>query len=214
MQTGQREALLRWARETGGYILEDDYDSEFRFVGRPIPTLFSDDEHQHVIYLNTFSKTIAPSIRISYMLLPPRLLEDYREKLGFYSCTVSSFEQYTLAEFLSRGHYEQHLNRMRKRYHQKRDAVIDCILSGPLAGRAEIMEQDAGLHFLVRLDTALPDETLRQRAAERGLRLALLSDYYRHGEDAPHHVLVVNYSGIELEKLPQALARLAEIIKE
>ena len=79
-------------------------------MGRPIPTLFSDDEHQHVIYLNTFSKTIAPSIRISYMLLPPRLLEDYREKLGFYSCTVSSFEQYTLAEFLSRGHYEQHLN--------------------------------------------------------------------------------------------------------
>ena len=215
MPVARRHELLRWADEGAGrYILEDDYDSEFRFVGRPIPTLFSDDEHQHVIYLNTFSKTIAPSIRISYMLLPPRLLEDYREKLGFYSCTVSSFEQYTLAEFLSRGHYEQHLNRMRKRYHQKRDAVIDCILSGPLAGRAEIMEQDAGLHFLVRLDTALPDETLRQRAAERGLRLALLSDYYRHGEDAPHHVLVVNYSGIELEKLPQALARLAEIIKE
>lgn len=215
MPVARRHELLRWAdEEEGRYILEDDYDSEFRFVGRPIPTLFSDDEHQHVIYLNTFSKTIAPSIRISYMLLPPRLLEDYREKLGFYSCTVSSFEQYTLAEFLSRGHYEQHLNRMRKLYHQKRDAVIDCILSGPLAGRAEIMEQDAGLHFLVRLDTALPDETLRQRAAERGLRLALLSDYYRHGEDAPHHVLVVNYSGIELEKLPQALARLAEIIKE
>lgn len=215
MPVARRQALLRWAEAAPDrYILEDDYDSEFRFVGRPIPTLFSDDEHQHVIYLNTFSKTIAPSIRISYMLLPPRLLEDYREKLGFYSCTVSSFEQYTLAEFLSRGHYEQHLNRMRKRYHQKRDAVIDCILSGPLAGRAEIMEQDAGLHFLVRLDTALPDETLRQRAAERGLRLALLSDYYRHGEDAPHHVLVVNYSGIELEKLPQALARLAEIIKE
>ena len=215
MPIARRQELLHWAEQgTDRYILEDDYDSEFRFVGRPIPTLFSDDEHQHVIYLNTFSKTIAPSIRISYMLLPPRLLEDYREKLGFYSCTVSSFEQYTLAEFLSRGHYEQHLNRMRKRYHQKRDAVIDCILSGPLAGRAEIMEQDAGLHFLVRLDTALPDETLRQRAAERGLRLALLSDYYRHGEDAPHHVLVVNYSGIELEKLPQALARLAEIIKE
>ena len=215
MPIARRHELLRWADEgEGRYILEDDYDSEFRFVGRPIPTLFSDDEHQHVIYLNTFSKTIAPSIRISYMLLPPRLLEDYREKLGFYSCTVSSFEQYTLAEFLSRGHYEQHLNRMRKRYHQKRDAVIDCILSGPLAGRAEIMEQDAGLHFLVRLNTALPDETLRQRAAERGLRLALLSDYYRHGGEAPHHVLVVNYSGIELEKLPQALARLAEIIKE
>ena len=215
MPITRRHELLRWANEREGrYILEDDYDSEFRFVGRPIPTLFSDDEHQHVIYLNTFSKTIAPSIRISYMLLPPRLLEHYREKLGFYACTVSSFEQYTLAQFLSRGYYEKHLNRMRKRYHQKRDAVIDCIRTGPLAGRAEIMEQDAGLHFLMRLDTALPDETLRQRASARGLRLALLSDYYQQREQAPHHVLVVNYSGIELEKLPQALTRLAEIIKE
>ena len=215
MPITRRHELLRWANEQEGrYILEDDYDSEFRFVGRPIPTLFSDDEHQHVIYLNTFSKTIAPSIRISYMLLPPRLLEHYREKLGFYACTVSSFEQYTLAQFLSGGYYEKHLNRMRKRYHQKRDAVIDCIRTGPLAGRAEIMEQDAGLHFLMRLDTALPDETLRQRASARGLRLALLSDYYQQREQAPHHVLVGNYSGIELEKLPQALTRLAEIIKE
>ena len=215
MPAARRHELLRWADEgEGRYILEDDYDSEFRFVGRPIPTLFSDDEHQRVIYLNTFSKTIAPSIRISYMLLPPRLLEDYREKLGFYACTVSSFEQYTLAEFLARGHYEQHLNRMRKRYHQKRDAVINCIHTGALGGMAEIMEQDAGLHFLARLDTALPDEVLRQRAAEQGLRLALLSDYYQDPEEAPHHVLVVNYSGIELEKLPQALVRLAQIIKE
>lgn len=215
MPAARRHELLRWAdKQEGRYILEDDYDSEFRFVGRPIPTLFSDDEHQHVIYLNTFSKTIAPSIRISYMLLPPRLLEDYREKLGFYACTVSSFEQYTLAEFLSRGHYEQHLNRMRKRYHQKRDAVIRAIRAGALGGMAEIMEQDAGLHFLARLDTELPDGELRRRAAERGLRLALLSDYYRKPEEAPHHVLVVNYSGIELEKLPQALERLAEIIKE
>ena len=215
MPVARRHELLRWADEgEGRYILEDDYDSEFRFVGRPIPTLFSDDEHQHVIYLNTFSKTIAPSIRISYMLLPPRLLEDYREKLGFYSCTVSSFEQYTLAEFLSRGHYEQHLNRMRKRYHQKRDAVIDCILSGPLAGRAEIMEQDAGLHFLAELQTVLPDAVLQKKAAEQGLRLAMLSDYYHEGGDARGHTLVVNYSGLDMQRLPQALRRLADILKE
>lgn len=215
MPITRRHELLRWADEREGrYILEDDYDSEFRFVGRPIPTLFSDDEHQHVIYLNTFSKTIAPSIRISYMLLPPELMEVYRKKLGFYACTVSGFEQYTLAEFLARGHYEKHLNRMRKRYHQKRDAVIGCIRAGELAGRVEIMEQDAGLHFLMRLSTGLSDTELRQRAAEKGLRLALLSDYYQQGDAAPHHVLVVNYSGIELEKLPQALARLADIIRE
>ena len=161
MPIGRRQELLRWAEEQEGrWILEDDYDSEFRFVGRPIPTLFSIDEAQRVIYLNTFSKTIAPSIRISYMILPPRLMEVYREKLGFYACTVSGFEQYTLAKFMAQGRYEQHLSRMKARYRQKRDAVIAMLRSSPLADRVEIMEQDAGLHFLVRLDTRLPDAAL------------------------------------------------------
>ncbi len=169
MPIGRRQELLRWAEEQEGrWILEDDYDSEFRFVGRPIPTLFSIDEAQRVIYLNTFSKTIAPSIRISYMILPPRLMEVYREKLGFYACTVSGFEQYTLAKFMAQGRYEQHLSRMKARYRQKRDAVIAMLRSSPLADRVEIMEQDAGLHFLVRLDTRLPDAALRSRAAEQG----------------------------------------------
>lgn len=164
MPIARRQELLRWAAEQPErYILEDDYDSEFRFVGRPIPTLFSVSESQRVIYLNTFSKTIAPSIRISYMILPPRLLARYREKLGFYACTVSSFEQYTLARFLEQGRYEQHLNRMKTRYRQKRDAVIDAIRRSPLSDRAEILEQDAGLHFLMVLPTDLDDRSLRRR---------------------------------------------------
>ena len=93
-------------------------------MGRPIPSLYSTDENERVVYLNTFSKTIAPSIRISYMILPPKLLERYREKLGFYACTVSGFEQYTLAKFLEQGYFERHLGRMRNRYRQKRDQVI------------------------------------------------------------------------------------------
>ena len=206
---------LRWAEEQEGrWILEDDYDSEFRFVGRPIPTLFSIDEAQRVIYLNTFSKTIAPSIRISYMILPPRLMEVYREKLGFYACTVSGFEQYTLAKFMAQGRYEQHLSRMKARYRQKRDAVIAMLRSSPLADRVEIMEQDAGLHFLVRLDTRLPDAALRSRAAEQGVRLALLSDYYSARSSAPQHIVVVNYSGIDLERLPEGLRRLAQAWEE
>ena len=214
MPITRRQELLRWASEgEGRYILEDDYDSEFRFVGRPIPTLFSVDKNEHVIYLNTFSKTIAPSIRISYMVLPPHLLRQFRQNLGFYSCTVSSFEQYTLASFLSQGRYEQHLNRMKNRYRQKRDKVIELICSGELADRAEIMEQDAGLHFLMRLDTQLSDRILREQAMEQGLRLALLSDYYGCPENAPPHVLVVNYSGIDLDKLPEGLHRLAKILE-
>ena len=215
MPITRRQELLRWAAEQPErYILEDDYDSEFRFVGRPIPTLFSVSESQRVIYLNTFSKTIAPSIRISYMVLPQRLLPAFREKLGFYSSTVSGFEQYTLARFMAEGYYEKHLNRMRKRYHQKRDAVIACIRGGPLAPRARITEEDAGLHFLMTLDTSLSDTALRRMAEQRGLRLAMLSEYYSDHDAAPPHVLVVNYSGVELEKLPRALARLAEILEE
>ena len=215
MPIGRLQELLRWAEEQEGrWILEDDYDSEFRFVGRPIPTLFSIDEAQRVIYLNTFSKTIAPSIRISYMILPPRLMEVYREKLGFYACTVSGFEQYTLAKFMAQGRYEQHLSRMKARYRQKRDAVIAMLRSSPLADRVEIMEQDAGLHFLVRLDTRLPDAALRSRAAEQGVRLALLSDYYSARSSAPQHIVVVNYSGIDLERLPEGLRRLAQAWEE
>lgn len=215
MPITRRQELLRWAaEEPERYILEDDYDSEFRFVGRPIPTLFSVDEGGRVVYLNTFSKTIAPSIRISYMVLPQRLLPAFREKLGFYSSTVSGFEQYTLARFMAEGYYEKHLNRMRKRYHQKRDAVIACIRGGPLAPRARITEEDAGLHFLMTLDTSLSDTALRRMAEQQGLRLAMLSEYYSDHAAAPPHVLVVNYSGVELEKLPRALARLAEILEE
>ncbi|MBQ9393406.1 MAG: PLP-dependent aminotransferase family protein [Oscillospiraceae bacterium] len=213
MPITRRQELLRWAGEAPGrWILEDDYDSEFRFVGRPIPTLFSSDRRGRVIYLNTFSKTIAPSIRISYMILPPELMEEYRRRLGFYACTVAAFEQYTLAAFLAEGHYERHLRSMKTRYHRKRDAVIDAIRGG-LPG-ARIREQDAGLHFLVELDTALPDETLRRRAAEQGIRLALLSDYYAVPETAMQHVLVVNYSGIDVAALPAGLQTLNEIVKE
>ena len=212
MPIGRRQELLRWAGEREGrYVLEDDYDSEFRFVGRPIPTLFSADKHQRVIYLNTFSKTIAPSIRMSYMILPEPLMEVYRRRLGFCACTVPSLEQYTLAAFMSGGHYEQHLRCMKTRYHQKRDTVIAAIREG-LRG-AEITEQDAGLHFLVRLDTELPDAELRRRAAAQRLRLAILSDYYARPEDAPPHVLVVNYSGIDTGKLAEGLQILNRILE-
>ena len=209
----RRQELLKWANEKPGrYIIEDDYDSEFRFSGRPIPTLFSIDEQEKVLYINTFSKTIAPSIRISYLILPPSLLALYREKLGFYACTVPSFEQYTLARFISQGSFEQHISRMKKRYRTQRDTVIAMIRSGPLAGRSTIYEEDAGLHFLMRLDTELPDGVLEARAAEQGLRIACLSDYLYEPGPEYDHVLVVNYTGIDTEKLPEALDRLAGVL--
>ena len=210
----RRRELLDWANRGEKWIIEDDYDSEFRFDAHPVPAMQSLDDGGRVIYMNSFSKSLAPSIRISYMVLPEHLANEFYRRLSFYSCTVSTFEQYTLARFMAEGYYEKHLNRMRKRYHQKRDAVIACIRGGPLAARARITEEDAGLHFLMTLDTPLSDGALRRLAAQRGVRLAMLSEYYSDPAAAPPHVLVMNYSGIDIEKLPRALARLAEIWEE
>ena len=212
MPIGRRQELLRWGEEAKErYILEDEYDSEFRFVGKPIPTLYSVDEHECVIYLHTFSKTIAPSIRISYMVLPDGLMKKYRRELSFYSCTVSSFEQYTLAEFMNAGSYEQHINRMRTRYRKKRDEVISLIESSSLSGRVQIMEQDAGLHFLMKLHTELSDDEIKRRAADAGIRIALLSDYCFDKTKAEEHIFVVNYSGAELSDIAWGMEKLSEL---
>ena len=205
----RRQALLRWAAEVEGrFIIEDDYDSEFRFNAHPMPTLYSLDGSR-VIYMNTFSKTLAPSIRISYMVLPTRLMEQFRDKLGFYSCTVSSFEQHTLARFLSGGYFEKHLNRMRKFYKSRRNRVLGAIERCPIADRLTILEENAGLHFLVKVDTTLSDEALVARCRQVGLQIRALSSYY-HGALPDTHCLVVNYSGLsdeDLDQLEELLAR-------
>jgi GntR family transcriptional regulator/MocR family aminotransferase len=209
----RRQELLRWAERSGGIIIEDDYDSEFRFAGRPIPTLQSIDDGGRVIYMNTFSQTISPSMRMGFMVLPPRLLEQYRQKLGFYACTVPALDQHVLARFLTGGHYEQHLARMRKEYRLRRSRVLEAFRTCSFANRITISEQGAGLHFLLRLDTACTDENLRQRAEARGVRLGFLSEYAAQPNPAYAHTLVINYAGLEGQRLPQAMALLAEIFQ-
>ena len=204
----RRQSLLQWAQAaTGRYIIEDDYDSEFRFNAHPMPTLFSMDRGERVIYMNTFSKTLAPSIRISYMVLPGSLMARFREKLGFYSCTVPSFEQYTLERFLREGHFEKHINRMRKAYKTRRNYVLEVLRNCPFADRLTVLEQDAGLHFLLQVDTALSDEALVARCRKSGIRILALSSYY-HDTKQDRHCLVVNYSGVsdaQLQLLEQTL---------
>ena len=111
----RRAAYLRWAEERNGIIVEDDFDSEFTLSRRSEPTVFSLSPRRSVIYINTFSRTVGPALRVGYMLLPPALAEEYREKLGFYSCTVPVFEQLLLAELLNSGDFERHINRVRRR---------------------------------------------------------------------------------------------------
>ena len=199
----RRLELLQWAAAAPDrWIIEDDYDSEFRFDAHPMPTLSSLDPTGRVIYMNTFSKTLAPSIRISYMVLPGALMERFRSRLGFYSCTVSSFEQYTLARFLDGGHFEKHINRMRKFYKSRRNRVLTALEQSPWAPRLTILEQDAGLHFLVKVDTHLSDEDLVQECARQGVRIRCLSWYYRDRvPETDRHCLVVNYSGLSEEAM-------------
>lgn len=210
----RRQELLRWAEETGGFVIEDDYDSELRFTGRPIPPLQSIDGGGRVAYLNTFSQTIAPSMRVGFLVLPPRLLEQYRRELDFYSCTVPATEQFILTRFLEGGYYEQHLARMRTEYRLRRAAVLEAFRRSAFAGRVHIAEQGAGLHFLLRLDTARSDGELDTRARKLGVRLGFLSEYTRRREAAFDHTLVVNYAGLEKERLPEAVELLTEIFAE
>lgn len=207
----RRQALLRWAEAVDGFIIEDDYDSEFRFTGRPLPTLQSIDRSGRVLYMNTFSQTISPSMRVGFVVLPPRLLERYRRELDFYACTVPALEQHVLARFLSGGYYEQHLSRMRKEYRQRRCAVLAAFRSGPFAHRITISEQGAGLHFLLRLDTDRSDAALRQRAEALGVRLGFLSEYAAVPNPSYAHTLVINYAGLDEARLPQAVELLGAV---
>lgn len=209
----RRFELLDWASQSDSrYIIEDDYDCEFRLQGKPIPSLQSIDTQEKVIYINTFSKTLASTIRISYMVLPHHLLERFYQQLGFYSCTVSTFEQYTLARFIQDGFFEKHINRTRNFYKAQRDTLLKCIKNSPIASRSSITEEDAGLHFLLKLNTSLSDEALTEKAKQAGLRIACLSKYYYKPEKKTEHTLVMNYSGLETEKIPEAVRRLSECL--
>ena len=115
----KRYEYLRWAQENNSYIIEDDFDSEFFIPGHPIETLYSLDSRHSVIYINTFSKSISPSMRMGYMILPESLVDAYEEKLGMFSCSVPVLDQYVLAEFISSGSFERHLNRVRRKMNEK-----------------------------------------------------------------------------------------------
>ncbi len=208
----RRYELLAWANEAQDrYILEDDFDSELRLSGSPIPALFSIDVSDKVIYLNTFTKTLSPTIRISYMVLPASLLPVFYEKLGFYSCTVSNFEQYTLAHFISEGFFEKHINRLRKHYRSLRDELMQVLTHRFPNGAIQIKEEEAGLHFLLKINTSITDDELKHLAKENGIRISFLSDYVDTPDETPantDHTAVLSYSGLSAEDISSVVNRL------
>ena len=209
MPVSRRYELLGWASKASShYIIEDDYDSEFRLTGQAIPSLQSIDVQEKVIYINTFTKTLSSTVRISYLVLPKHLVNEFYEKLSFYSCTVSNFEQYTLARFIEQGYFEKHINRMRKYYHTKRDLLVNAIQKSPLSSHATISKEDAGLHFLLKLDIAIDDMDFCKRAEQCGIRISSLSQYYVNPPVVAAHTFIINYSSLSQDAIDEAVRRL------
>lgn len=211
MPLKQRLELLKWASEKEGrYLIEDDHDSEYRYKGKPIPSLQSIDHEEKVIYLGTFSKSIAPSLRISYMVLPQHLLKNYQRYCGFYSTTVSKIQQEVLCGFIRGGYFGRHLNKMRGIYKNKHDFLVSELKKRPWV--ENIAGDNAGLHVLVQVDTQMSEEELCERAAEQGIHLMGISEHYIHKPPVSKPVLLLGYGKPDEKRILDGLDRLEHMI--
>ena len=206
MPAGRRTQLLNWAfSQEGRYIIEDDYDSEFRFNGRPIPSLQGMDKNGRVIYLGTFSRSIAPSIRIAYAVLPANLVAVYRQRFWTYASTVPRFDQHTLQKFIADGHFFRHLNRVGTRYRQRKEFLLSEI-HRQLGSQAKIYGDKAGLHFLLQMK-GMEESELVERARQYGVRVYGLSEYT--GRTPPlEGTVVLGYAGMKEAEIQEALSLL------
>lgn len=209
MPISRRIQLLNWSNEKEGrYIIEDDYDSEFKYSGKPIPSLQGLDTSGKVIYMGTFSKSLTPALRISYMVLPLELLEVYREKLSFYICPVSSFQQKTLHRFISEGYFSRHLNRMRNIYKKKRETLVSEIKKQMVG--VEILGAKVGLHLLVKVKNGMSEEALIRAAAEKGIKIYGMSQFYIDNfVKSPQPMLLLGFATLSLDQIPEAIGLLS-----
>lgn len=196
MPASARARLIAAAKASGAYIVEDDYDSEFRLVGKPLQNMYALDSDR-VIYLNTFSKTLAPSMRMGYMVLPPALYKRYVEMFGRNSCCVPLFEQKTLARMISGGAFERHINRLKNYYRGVHEILLEKLAS--LSCPNELRDSASGLHFTVKFPSAPSDDSIKERAMELGIRIKCLSDYLLAPRTGCEKTAVVNFSGTTRE---------------
>ncbi|MBP7479254.1 MAG: PLP-dependent aminotransferase family protein [Spirochaetaceae bacterium] len=172
MSYRRRKELLEWAKKTDSFIIEDDYDSDFYYTGKILPPLQSMDDNDTVLYMGTFSRSLAPSMRVSYLVLNKKLLSIYQQYFKHYSCTVSRIEQHVIEQFMTEGHFERHINRTRKVYRQRRDAMIRLLLQNFPQGK--IFGEHAGLHFIFELPSTVSGSVFEQTALEKGLKIKTL----------------------------------------
>lgn len=213
MPIGRRMELLKWAYEKDGrYIIEDDYDSEFRYKGRPIPALQGMDQGGRVIYMGTFSRSIAPAIRVGFMVLPGELLSRYRSQAGFYACTVSRIDQKVLYHFITGGYYERHLNRMRAVYKGKHDALLSGLKE--LEDMFWIRGEYAGIHVLLTHKGQMPEKELIERAAGEGVRVYGMSEaVIGENKDLVPSTVILGYANLKEKEIQEGCMRLARAWK-
>ncbi|MDO5422984.1 MAG: PLP-dependent aminotransferase family protein [Eubacteriales bacterium] len=207
MPMKRRMKLLGWAGEKPGrYIIEDDYDSEFRYKGKPIPCLQGFDRKGCVIYLGTFSKSIAPAIRVSYMVLPDSLMEAYKSRGSVFASTVSRVDQMIVAGFLREGYYERHLNKMRALYRGRHDALLEGLKEIP---GITVHGENAGVHLLVTFENGMTEAEVIARAGKEGIRVYGLSGYYTENtQETQKATVILGYANLEESEIRRAVSDL------
>ena len=204
MPIKRRKEILGWAAGEDRYIIEDDHDSEFRYKGLPIPPMKAIDTGNKVVYLGTFSRTIAPAIRIGFMVLPDGLLKVYRKKLAFLACTVPRIDQAVLTEFILGGHYERHINKARKIYKSRHDKLISSLKV--FGDKVKIMGGNAGMHLMVKFKFDMTDEEVVSRAEKSGIKLVGLSKH-RIGEspESSEACILIGYGNISEDRIEEGI---------
>lgn len=207
MPINRRMELLKWAQEEEGYIIEDDYDSEYRYQGKPIPSLQGLDDHGRVIYLGTFSKALIPSIRISYMVLPPQLLQKYVDHFTIYQQTVSRLHQDTLFQFMREGHWQRHVNKMRTLYRKKHRTLIQAIKQY-LGDHVTVVGEKAGLHIVLDVHLTWSEKELVDRAREQGIKVYPLSVHYDDDIGQHESKVLLGFGSLSEEEIEKGILTL------
>lgn len=210
MSIGKRTAMLAWAEKNQGLIIEDDYDSEFRYYGQPVPALKGLDQRGSVVYLGSFSKIMPPSIRISYLVLPKELLALYGEKAAIYKQGSSTTEQLALALFMKDGELAKQIRRLRKLYQEKR-MIFFKSLKDNLGERVILEEKESGLFTVLDVKSSLTSQELKDRALQAGCRVAAIEDYALlnpSGQNLPR--LILYFSSIPKDKIDEGVRLLKQ----
>ncbi|WP_414578897.1 PLP-dependent aminotransferase family protein [Anabaena sp. CCY 9402-a] len=207
----RRLELLAWAQKLGVMIIEDDYDSEYRYGERPIPALQGLDQGNSIIYLGTFSKVLFPALRLGYLVLPENLVHVFSRAKWLADRQCSLLEQYVLTDFITEGHLERHIRRMRSLYNQRRQTLVQS-LSTHFGDRIEIMGENAGMHLMVKINTKIHDDEIVKRAALANVGIG--GAYPQYLKDSPGSEFIFGYAELNEQEIQEGVRRLAEVIPD